>query len=100
MFPLFNVLVLCSYFYLLKMEIDISVLAHLKYKRKLFLPHSSLHSRESSISSGLLDLYTLSTHSGVAKDLGHHFKRQRPVRLLYIIQGMKRRWYTPNFGRV
>ena len=30
MFPLFNVLVLCSYFYLLKMEIDISVFAHLK----------------------------------------------------------------------
>lgn len=25
----------------------------------------------------------------MAKD-GHHFKRQRPVRLLYIIQGMKR----------
>ena len=32
MFPLFNVLVLCSYFYLLKMEIDISVLAHLKMR--------------------------------------------------------------------
>ena len=32
MFPLFKVLVLCSYFYLLKMEIDISVLAHLKMR--------------------------------------------------------------------
>lgn len=30
MFPLFNVLVLCSYVYLLKMEIERSVLAHLK----------------------------------------------------------------------